>query len=202
MCDAKVQTLPPGAFVKHALSDANIIPVTQSPQTADNHIMNLRKKLIFAALLAVTAVRVDAGGATVMVYVQSAGLNETLRIAVEEGAMTHLFNNGYIALNALPTRLIPELTTHQENLWLRSLADDIGADHLLFIDCSAIKGSNTALDGSPAAFTGSYTLIEIARPGNLADSAIHVTNANRRSSRDSAENLGKNIAKEILTALP
>ena len=137
-----------------------------------------------------------AAGATVMLYVQTDHAQDTLRIAVEDGAMGALFDNGYIALNAKPITRLLDINEQHENLWLRSLADDIGADHVLLITYGIDSHAEDMR------LTGRYRLIEIARPGSLAAHTRIERGNNRRAIRVIAERLGAKIVEEILTKLP
>ena len=129
---------------------------------------------------------------TVAVFVDKMD-NERLRSAVEAGAMEELFNTGHIAFNALPNTL--ELGANGNWQWLRTVAYDMGADHLLWID-----PSHTFLD-QYFTIQSTFVFIEIARPGSLVESHINQQSNYLQGAFSPEYNsytFGKQVVREIL----
>lgn len=132
---------------------------------------------------------------SVLVYVQEYHMFNEYRIAIEDGAMETFFDNGYFVINTLPQQAPLETNELQYNIWLRSLADDIEADHILLIQF------NTAIDSTIFTIAADYSFIEIARPGALFEGTLFEKNDNVQKQaglRNSSKILGQRIAQEIL----
>jgi len=134
--------------------------------------------------------------ATIMVYVQRFEDDRLHHIALEDGLMSSLFASGHIVVNVSPqdALLLPVNDTY--SLWLRTLAADIGADHVLFVQYQpTTEGKSTDLYAN-------YLFIHIAEPGNIAEGDVRISYTPARDIKilqRSSYQLGEIIIQKMLT---
>ena len=133
--------------------------------------------------------------ATIMVYIQRFQDDTMYHVALEDGIMSSLFDSGYLVLNSRPHDVPLQVKNNGYILWLRTLAANIDADHVFFVEYhleNREDGCTIHVD---------YTFMNILLPGNITAGgmqAVCTFGQNTAQLRKSIYPLGTKIAEEVL----
>ena len=130
-----------------------------------------------------------------MVYIQRFQDDTMYHVALEDGVMSSLFDNGYLVLNSRPHDVPLQVKDSEYTLWLRTLAANIDADHVFFVEYRLENKESECI------IHVGYTFMDILLPGSIAEGDIQATctfGKNFPQLRKSIYPLGVKIIEEML----